>query len=80
MDCVLQNGWTALHLSAKAGYLNVVKLLIETGGNPKLETKDGKVPICFAASATHSNVLSFLMKKDHSTHQLMDDKKVSINI
>lgn len=71
-----KNGWTALHFAAKAGYLNVVKLLTESGASPKFETKEGKVSICFAAAANHSDVLSFLMKRDHNTNHLMDDKKV----
>ena len=75
---VFQNGWSALHFAAKAGYLAVVKLLVETGASPLLETTDGKVAITFAAAANHSDVLSFLMKKDHSTQALMDDKKVSV--
>ncbi|KAK3576172.1 hypothetical protein CHS0354_016979 [Potamilus streckersoni] len=70
-----KNCWTALHFSAKAGYLNVVKLLVESGASPKFETKDGKVPICYAAAANHSDVLSYLMRKDHNTQHLMDDKK-----
>lgn len=70
-----KNGWTALHFAAKAGYLNVVKLLTESGASPKFETKEGKVSICFAAAANHSDVLSFLMKHDHNTNHLMDDKK-----
>ncbi|KAK3089890.1 hypothetical protein FSP39_007395 [Pinctada imbricata] len=70
-----KNGWTAMHFSAKAGYLNVVKLLTESGGSPKFETKDGKVPICYAAAANHSGVLSYLMKREHNTQHLMDDKK-----
>ncbi|XP_033736705.1 serine/threonine-protein phosphatase 6 regulatory ankyrin repeat subunit A-like isoform X2 [Pecten maximus] len=70
-----KNGWTALHFSAKAGYLTVVKLLVEGAASPKFETKDGKVPICYAAAANHSDVLSYLMRKDHNTQHLMDDKK-----
>ena len=71
-----KNGWTSLHFSAKAGYLNVVKLLVESGASPKFETKDGKVPICYAAAMNHSEVLSYLLRKDHNTQHLMDDKKV----
>ncbi|XP_078580181.1 uncharacterized protein LOC144864139 isoform X2 [Branchiostoma floridae x Branchiostoma japonicum] len=70
-----KNGWTSLHFAAKAGFLNVVKLLVESGASPKFETKDGKVPICYAASCQHHDVLSYLMKKDHNTTLLMDDKK-----
>jgi ankyrin repeat protein len=74
----VQNGWSALHFASKAGYLNVVKLLVETGASPRLENANGKVAVTFAAAANHSDVLSYLMKKDHSTQTLMDDKKVSI--
>uniref|UniRef100_A0ABM0LU22 Uncharacterized protein LOC100376500 n=1 Tax=Saccoglossus kowalevskii TaxID=10224 RepID=A0ABM0LU22_SACKO len=70
-----KNGWTSLHFAAKAGYLNVVKLLVESGASPKFETKDGKVPICYAAAAGHHDVLSYLMKKDHNTQHLMEDKR-----
>lgn len=72
----LQNGWTSLHFAAKAGYLNVVKLLVESGASTKFETKDGKLPICYAASFNHADVLSYLMHKEHGTQYLMDDKKV----
>ncbi|XP_046353562.1 serine/threonine-protein phosphatase 6 regulatory ankyrin repeat subunit B-like isoform X3 [Haliotis rufescens] len=70
-----KNAWTALHFSAKSGYNNVVMLLMESGGSPMNETKDGKVPVCYAAAANHSDVLSYLMKQDHNTRALMDDKK-----
>ncbi|XP_076081609.1 uncharacterized protein LOC143052446 isoform X2 [Mytilus galloprovincialis] len=70
-----KNGWTSLHFSAKAGFLNVVKLLVESGASAKFETKDGKVPICYAAAMNHSEVLSYLLRKDHNTQHLMDDKK-----
>ena len=73
----LQNGWTSLHFSSKAGYLNVVKLLVESGASTRFETKDGKLPICYAASYNHADVLSYLMHKEHGTQYLMDDKKVS---
>lgn len=65
-----------MHFASKAGHLAVVKLLIEGGANPKYETKDGKVPICYAAAACHAQVLSYLVKQDHDTHHLMEDKKV----
>ena len=76
---LLQNGWTALHFAAKAGHLKVVMTLTEGGASPKYETKDGKVPLCFAAAANHSDVLTYLLKKEHETHTLMEDKKVTIN-
>ncbi len=67
---------TGLHYAAKAGHLEVVKHLIEAGASPTTETKDGKVPINYAASNNHADVLSFLFTKEHDTYTLMDDKKV----
>ena len=77
---VFQNGFTPLHFASRAGHLEVVCLLVETGGSPAHETKDGKVPLNFAAANNHADVLSFLLKKEHDTHRLMDDKKVSLRL
>ena len=54
-----------------------MKLLVESGASTRFETKDGKLPICYAASYNHADVLSYLMHKEHGTQYLMDDKKVS---
>jgi len=66
-----------MHYAAKAGHLNVVKLLCDGGASTLLETKDSKTPICYAATHSHTDVLSFLMRKAHDTATLMDDKKVN---
>ena len=65
-----------MHYAAKAGHLAVVKLLCDTGANPSFETKDGKVPVCFAAGANHEEVVSYLLQKEHNTYNLMEDRKV----
>lgn len=67
-----------MHSAAKAGHLNVVILLTEGGAGTKFETKDGKVPLCYAAAANHAEVLSFLLTKEHNTENLMEDKKVGL--
>ena len=67
---------TSLHYAAKAGHLEVVKHLIEAGASTTYETKDGRIPLCYSASNSHFEVLSYLLTKDHDTHILMDDKKV----
>jgi len=74
----LQNGWTPLHFAAKAGHLDVVKLLVESGACPKHETIDNKMPISLAASAGHTDVLSYLLRQDRNTHLLLDDTKVPL--
>lgn len=73
---VPQGGFTPLHFASRAGHLEVVCLLVESGASPAQETKDGKVALNFAAANNHADVLSYLLKKEHDTHRLMDDKKV----
>lgn len=69
-------GWTALHYSSKNGFLPVVKILVENGATAKVPTKDGKVPLCLAAAEGHYDIISYLLKKDHDTSDLMEDKHV----
>lgn len=75
---LLQNGWTSLHCAARAGFLDVVKLLVESGASPKAETNFGSAPIWFAASEGHNEVLKYLMTKEHDTYSLLDDKRVRL--
>lgn len=57
-----QNGWTGMHFATKAGHLDVVKLFVMSSADAQAETKDGKVPLCFAAANNH--VVNFnLLKK-----------------
>jgi ankyrin repeat protein len=73
-----QNGWTPLHCAAKAGYLEVVKLLIESGACPKYETIENKMPISLAAGEGHLDVLGYLIQQDRDTESLLDDQKVRL--
>lgn len=71
---VFQNSWTVLHHTARAGHIKVVKVLMETGASPTAVTKEGKVPLCYAASAQKIDVLTYLILKDHDCFQLLEDK------
>jgi ankyrin repeat protein len=64
--------------ASKAGHLDVVKMLCESGANPLAKTSKGHSPIWFAAEENHINVLGYLMKKEHDSYGLMDDKEVKI--
>ncbi|KAG0425652.1 hypothetical protein HPB47_027205 [Ixodes persulcatus] len=87
-------GWTALHFAARNGYLGVVKILVENGAYAKASNdkrytqllceissmQDGKVPLCLAAAEGHYDIISYLLKKDHDTTDLMDDKHFLIDL
>ena len=72
----MQRGWSPLHYAARHGFLEVVQLLTDSGADPTLRAKDGRVPLCCAAGAGYFQVLSFLFKKDHDALSLMEDKSV----
>lgn len=69
-----------MHCAAKAGHLDVVRLLCESGASPKSETNYGCAPIWFAASEGHNNVFKYLMRKEHDTYALMEDKRFVYNL
>lgn len=69
-------GFTPLHYAAKSGYLKVCKLLVECGAICEAETNDFKIPLIFAAHFNHSDVVSFLLRNNHSTEKLLEDPKV----
>ncbi|GLH16068.1 Transient receptor potential-gamma protein [Gryllus bimaculatus] len=75
-----KNNWTPLHCAARAGYLDVVKLLVDSGASPKSETNYGSAPIWFAAAEGHNDVLKYLMGKDHDTYNLMEDRRFVYNL
>ncbi|RWS27838.1 ion channel nompc-like protein [Leptotrombidium deliense] len=69
-----KKGWTPLHHASKHGFLDVVQLLTDSGADPTATSKDEKIPICCAAAAGHYHVISYLLKKEHDSLQLMEDK------
>ena len=71
-----QAGWTALHLAARAGHLAMVQLLLDSGAMPKSFNDNGRIPLWYAASEGHTNVLALLLKREHDAYSLMEDRKV----
>ena len=54
----------------------MVMLLLESGAIPKTHNNHGRVPLWYAAAEGHIPTLSLLLKKDHDSYSLMDDRKV----
>lgn len=76
-NSVDKEGWTPLHSAAKAGYLDVVKLLVNNGASTTSETKAGHIPLWYAAAQGNINVVSYLLKQQHDSYSLLNDRKVS---
>ena len=49
-------------------------LPVESGADPCSLSKEEKIPLCCAAQANHYDVLSYLLKQEHDTIQLLEDK------
>ncbi|ODM89562.1 Ankyrin-3 [Orchesella cincta] len=80
IDAIDKELWTPLICAAKAGHLDVVKLLVESGASPLAKTSKGQSAIWFAAAENHNDVLSYLMKKEHDTYGLLEDKDFVFNL
>ncbi len=75
---VFQSGWTALHYAAKAGCLEVVSFLVESGASPCVECRAGWTPMQYTAQENHVETVIFLLRREKNTLRLLDDKKVRL--
>ena len=69
-----------MHCAAKAGYLNVVKLLVESGASTTAETSNGRIPLWFATAESHLNVVTYLIQQNHESYDLLEDRKFLYNL
>ena len=56
-----EGGWTALLVASSNGHLNIVKLLLDHGADPKAVTNDGTTPLIAAAGEGWEDVVQFLL-------------------
>jgi len=56
-------GYTALHYASKKGNLEIVKLLVVAGANPKIQEKYGFTPLHEAAENDNVEVLEYLLER-----------------
>ena len=64
------HGWTALHLAARKGHVDVIKFLLDQGANMDAETEDHDTPLEMAALHGHLDAVQVLVDNgsdlDHS--------------
>ena len=75
-----KKGWLALHWAAHSGFLDIVKLLVETGSSTLSETDDGKIPIWYAANAKNYHVTTYLLRQPHNPTTLLNDRTFCHNL
>lgn len=76
---LLQTGWTPLHYAAKGGWLEVVRILVESGAPVKAECGVGYTPLQYAAKENHLTTLSFLLQQpDNNIVHLLKNRKVGL--
>jgi len=56
------NGVSALHAAAKAGFLSIVKILLENGSTINIRDKKGKTPLTYSRKHKRKEVEDFLEK------------------
>ena len=66
-------GWTALHTAARAGQLEVVRLLLANGADPNArEAGDNTYPLHWAAAARHLETVRALLDAGGDVHGVGD--------
>lgn len=66
--CMLQKGFTPLHIAAKYGQLKVAKLLLQKDANPDIQGKNGLTPLHVATHYNHVSVALLLLNNKASPH------------
>jgi len=56
------NGVSALHAASKAGFLSIVKILLEHGSTLNIRDKKGKTPLTYSRKYKRKEVEDFLVK------------------
>ncbi len=59
----LQDGSTALTLSAREGHKDVVELLLTKGADVNAKLEDGSTALTFATKNKHKNIVMLLSSK-----------------
>lgn len=78
MDTKDENGWTALHLAARARKQESAAFLIEKGLSVDTKGLDGVTPLMLAAREGHHTMVRYLLKQGASAGQKDDKKRTAL--
>ncbi|CAI4229229.1 unnamed protein product [Auanema sp. JU1783] len=65
-----RTGASALHVAAAKGYIQLLELLLDAGGSPKSQDKDGWTPLHAAAHWAEKDACKILIENGASIHDL----------
>ena len=66
--CMLQKGFTPLHIAAKYGNVPISKILLSKGASPNAEGKNGLTPLHVATHYNSVEVAQLLMENKANAH------------
>jgi len=66
--CVLQKGFTPLHIAAKYGSVPIAKILLSKGASPNAEGKNGLTPLHVATHYNSVEVAQLLLQHKGNPH------------
>ncbi|KAJ5200052.1 hypothetical protein N7472_005256 [Penicillium cf. griseofulvum] len=69
---------TALHIAAKKGHLDVIRVLADAGSPIDAQDGHGATPLTFAAQEGHLDVVQFLLSRGADPNIMTDDQDTSL--
>lgn len=63
INATTPNGVTAMHVAAKAGFISVLKVLLEAGAVINVQDKKGKTPLDYAVKYKRAKAIHFLKEQ-----------------
>eukprot|EP00035_Acanthoeca_spectabilis_P014841 m.291844 g.291844 ORF g.291844 m.291844 type:complete len:481 (+) comp16232_c0_seq5:10351-11793(+) len=68
ISCTNYDGWTGLHMAARTGMSNIVRILLNHGSPCDARTKRGTTPLMDAAASGHVDVVNLLVTNGASVN------------